>query len=173
MYSLLCYITFLLHLVNYMSNCNLFLYYTQWLCVLNVKHTRNDFIGVMVCYSNKYIKPVPKTNSNITTTEGICQHGWEHHAEWVGGYGTTLLDAIGHMEWQWELSIILHSAEHAIIELADQNDELLGQPNFMTFSSWHFSCSCLVANIISTVPCPLQKPHWHSGSKSCSRCCVR
>ena len=29
-YSQLCYVTFLLHFVNYMSNCNLFLYYMQF-----------------------------------------------------------------------------------------------------------------------------------------------
>ena len=27
------------------------------------------------------MKQLPKDNSNITITEGICQHGWEHYAE--------------------------------------------------------------------------------------------
>ena len=39
--------------------------------------------------------------------------------------------------------------------------------------SWHFSCSCLAAKIMSTVPHPTWKPHCLSGIRPFSRCVVR
>ena len=96
----------------------------------NIQQGRQDYCILYIEFGMQYNNSsfphwhvVPKANSNITIMEDICQHGWEYHAEQVGGHYTALLETVGYWMWLWQLAIILHSGEHAIMELPDQSDE--------------------------------------------------